>query len=85
MHLLLQENDELKKIPLSELQPDNRFMVDVNKIEGNINRKMSYLYLDHCWLYYIGKGLSCSYYTLARYTSAKLKIQNSSYKTVLSV
>ena len=36
----LQESNELKKFSLAELQPDNRFIVDVNKTEGNINRKI---------------------------------------------
>ena len=34
-----QENGKVKKIQLAELQPDNRFIIDVNSIEGNLNRK----------------------------------------------
>ena len=43
MHVLyfehMQENNKVKKIPLTELQPDSRFIIDVNDITGNLNRK----------------------------------------------
>ena len=39
----LQENGQLKKIPLDKLQPDSRFIIDVNQTEGNLNRKLYYV------------------------------------------